>query len=383
MCAEMSVAWFRPSPVADTHPFDDTPALLRTLAAEDELEVFTEANAHDFVWKHFRATFEVCVFELDNTAAHRFIWPYLLGYAGVLLLRTRTLHDSRAHALVHAGRLADYIAEFTFDTGRPPYLAHGHDYIRSDDWPMLRVPLLASRLAVVTNPGVAAALQDDYPEAQIRCAPLPAQTIHAMQRPEPSGHVIFGVLADDRLDVVRRAFVHARDAGAGATLLIDSAERVMQEADVVLTVNWPGFGKPQTLALAAMGCGKPLVVLETEASAEWPALDPQTWQPRGPGTAAPVAVSVDLRDEEHSLGLAIRRLAADAALRRDLGEAGRHWWHHHATIDRAAEAWREVLREARTIAPPLPASWPAHLKADGAERARAILDEFGVNVDLW
>src|SRR5215510_3942133 len=84
----MKLAWFRPSDEADAHPFDDTPALVRALSAEHELHVFTESNAHDFVWQHFRAPYDLCLFELDNTAAHRFVWPYLLGYSGVLLLRT-------------------------------------------------------------------------------------------------------------------------------------------------------------------------------------------------------------------------------------------------------------------------------------------------------
>ena len=108
----MRLAWFRPSDEANAHPFDDTPVLVRALSGDHELHVFTETNAHDFVWQHFRVPHDLCVFELDNTAAHRFIWPYLFGYGGVLLLRTRTLHNSRARALVHAGRLEHYVAEF-------------------------------------------------------------------------------------------------------------------------------------------------------------------------------------------------------------------------------------------------------------------------------
>ena len=53
----------------------------------------------------------------------------------------------------------------------------------------------------------------------------------------------------------------------------------MERADVILTLHWPGFGTAQTLALAAMGSGKPVVVLETEASADWPMLDPQPGEP--------------------------------------------------------------------------------------------------------
>jgi hypothetical protein len=292
--------------------------------------------------------------------------------------------------LVQAGRLEHYVAEFIFDAGHPPHLAHGTDFIRSDDWPMLRVPVLASRVTVATHAGVAQALQDEYPAARFRCAPVPVQAGQPRrenQRPERSSdleEVVFGVLANDRVDVARRAFAHAGQRRPSATLLVDGADAVMQRSDVVLTLHWPGFGKAQTLTLAAMGSGKPVVVLETEASADWPTLDPQTWRARGTGSTAPVGVSLDLRDEEHSLGLAIRRLASDAALRNRLGEAGRAWWRNHASVDSALKAWRQVLREGASLgAPPQPANWPAHLNVDGSERAREILGEFGVSVDLF
>jgi hypothetical protein len=255
---------------------------------------------------------------------------------------------------------------------------------------MLRVPLLASRVTVVTQPSVAQALQDEHPAAHIRCAPVPVradQPHHANQRPERSpgpAEVVFGVIANDRVDVARRAFAHVREGRPSATLLIDSAEGIIERADVILTLHWPGFAKAQTLALAAMAYGKPVVALETEASADWPMLDPQTWRARGLGTTAPVGVSVDLRDEEHSLGLAIRRLATDVALRGRLGEAGRVWWQHHASVDSAVEAWRQVLREAASRdRPPQPANWPAHLNVDGTERAREVLGELGVSAELF
>jgi hypothetical protein len=386
----MRLAWFRPSNQAAAHPFDDTPGLLRALSHEHDLHVFTETNAHDFVWQEFRVPYDVCVFELDNTPAHRFVWPYLLGYSGVLLLHARTLHNSRAHALFHGGRLEHYVAEFTFDAGHPPYLAHGTDYLRSDDWPMLRVPILASRVTVATHPGVAQALQDEYPPARVRCAPVPVQAGQPRrenQRPTLSSgaeEVVFGMLPNDRVDVVRRAFARAQDGSRPATLSVDSGEAVMQRADVILTLHWPGFGKPQTLALAAMGSGKPVIVLETEASADWPMLDPQTWRARGAYSTSAVGVSIDLRDEEHSLAVAIRRLASDETSRSRLGEAGRAWWQDHASVDAAVKAWRQVLGEAASLDRPSPqANWPAHLIVDGLERARKILGEFGVGTDVF
>jgi len=133
-----------------------------------------------------------------------------------------------------------------------------------------------------------------------------------------------------------------------------------------------------------MAAGKAVIAAELDATADWPALDPQTWRPRGVATsAAPIAVTIDPRDEEHSLMLAIRRLASDAPLRQQLGHAAHAWWHAHATPAHAAAAWMQILQDAVSLAPPpRPADWPAHLGSDGTELARAILDEFGIRSDI-
>ncbi|OFW05007.1 MAG: hypothetical protein A3I61_19040 [Acidobacteria bacterium RIFCSPLOWO2_02_FULL_68_18] len=97
-----------------------------------------------------------------------------------------------------------------------------------------------------------------------------------------------------------------------------------------------------------------------------------------------MAVTIDLRDEEHSLALAIRRLSADAPLRARLGEAARAWWRTYASPNAAFPCWERLLREAAALDPaPRPTDWPPHLTADGTERARAMLDEFGLSVDLF
>ena len=63
--------------------------------------------------------------------------------------------------------------------------------------------------------------------------------------------------------------------------------------------------------------------------------------------------------------------------------AARAWWREHATFDRAIDAWRSILAEAVTVAPPpRPANWPRHLTADGTERARDLVDQFGCTVDF-
>jgi hypothetical protein len=132
-----------------------------------------------------------------------------------------------------------------------------------------------------------------------------------------------------------------------------------------------------------MAAGKAVIVMETDTTADWPAYDPQTWRPRGRGGDEPIVVSIDPRDEEHSLMVAIRDLARDAALRAAIGASARRWWSTHATVERAVAAWRPLLAEAATMQPP-PRSenWPRHLAADGTDAARDVLAEIGATVDF-
>src|SRR4030095_13530394 len=152
--------------------------------------------------------------------------------------------------------------------------------------------------------------------------------------------------------------------------------------DIIIAVAWPPADE-LTMALAGMAAGRAVIVLETEITAGLPALDPQTWQPRGWTGQPPIVVSIDPRDEEHALALALRRLATDAQLRESLGAAAHEWWRQHATLDHAVHAWRSILAEAITVTPaPRPSNWPHHLTANGTERARDLLAEFGGAVDF-
>jgi hypothetical protein len=377
----MRLAWFRPAESRASTP------LIAQLSAQHTLDLYTRANAHDFVWTHFRSPYELCVFELDNSAAYAFIWPYLLHYGGVLLLTSPTLHDSRARALAVAGRLDDYAVEFCFSEGHPLRSGRTPPRERKGPWPMLRVPLAAARVTVVPNRALADALRDQYPHARIVHAPLvvqPAET-PLVRSAVAAPPVTFGVLADDRVEVARRALVRAQTLGTSATLIVGaSPEHILRDAHVVLVLPWPPGGQVQQLAHGALAAGLPVAALETILTADWPALDPQTWRPRGRSADRPVAVTIDPRDEEHSLALTMRRLSADAALRSALGEAAYAWSRAHEGGTVAVDAWQRLLREAAQADPPhRPTTWPSHLTPDGTERARAMLAEFGVTVDLF
>jgi hypothetical protein len=365
------LAWFRPHAPDASGPLDGTAGLVEALRARYDIDVIGEGQAHEFVWRHARQPYDLPVYELANTAAADFVWPYLFRYPGLLVARTRWLHDSRAANLRRQRRRADYAAELAFGGA-----------------PLLRAPLLASRLAAVSSDAHAQALLDEYPEARIRVAPpaVAAPGVRTVPIPAPEGGPVrVGVLSGGHLDVVNRALQRARDGGTPAGLVTGPPRFVLEEADIVVASRWMTAEDWPTAGLAAMAARRPAVVMETEATADWPALDPQTWQPRDPlRPDPPVAVSIDPRDEEHSLVLAIRRLAADPDLRAALAAAGFAWWSARAAPDRAAGTWADIIDEAVALpAPAIPAGWPPHLRADGSDTARDILVHIGAGTDIF
>jgi hypothetical protein len=187
--------------------------------------------------------------------------------------------------------------------------------------------------------------------------------------------VAVAIAEPSRGEVVRRAV--ARLSAEGGPIAVAAVGQT-SDADVVVAARWPLQGRPPVSALRAMAAGRPVIVAETHATAGWPALDPQTWRPRDGSPGPPAVISVDPRDEEHSLVLALRRLAADASLRAELGAAGRAWWATHATIDHAVASWLPVLSDAASLPDPgRPDGWPAHLDADGSRLTRQILAQCG------
>jgi glycosyltransferase involved in cell wall biosynthesis len=351
----MRIAWFRDADIDATDPLDGTAALIDELHATHEIDVVIEASAHDFVWQDIQRPWDLCVFELDNTRAHQFIWGYVPNYSGIVLL-------------------------------------HSVDVLN------LRVATTASRAVVVGDRGLAESLQARFPDATVRYAPLcggpgTSASHHTggnerrrSEAPDASGlrpaqFAIFDERPRGRA-LIERAFQRARRAGALFEIVEpDAPSRVLSCCDVVIAPSWPPFHARSTALLAAMAAGRSVVTTETEAMAEWPAIDPQTWRPRDLAVnEPPIAITIDPRDEEHSLMLAIRRLSADPMLRDQLGRAARVWWETHATPQRAATAWLAILQEAMTLAPPpRPSDWPKQFHADGTELAREILDQFGAS----
>jgi len=119
------------------------------------------------------------------------------------------------------------------------------------------------------------------------------------------------------------------------------------------------------------------VITDLEHLAGVPAIDPRSWRPLpGAASRAPVAVAIDILDEDHSLRRAMIRLATDAPLRTALGNAGREYWEASHTVERMVDDYERVLVRAAAMPPP-DATLPATLRPDPFASLDQLLAETG------
>jgi glycosyltransferase involved in cell wall biosynthesis len=166
----------------------------------------------------------------------------------------------------------------------------------------------------------------------------------------------------------------------------------LETADLCASLRWPSNRETSASWLRCLAAGRATLITDLAHLGDVPALDPRGWRllnadlvapddpARAPGDGVarePVAVSIDILDEDHSLQLALERLAADPALRARLSQAARRWWEAHHQLDAMADSYERVLAAAK--ASPIPTiDLPAHLHDDAASHVRALVEKFGV-----
>jgi glycosyltransferase involved in cell wall biosynthesis len=405
--------------------------LLPHLTRDLEIDIFDRPRAHDFVWRHFSRPYDLTVYQLGNATCHDYMWPYLVRYPGLTVLHDRQLHQSRAAALLTRHRRADdYRAEFAFShPDAPPAVAEliiqGHGGELLHFWPLDGVVVRTSRSVAVHNPHVADELRDRFSTRAVEVIPMGV----ASHAPTTSAERIrkrLGVSADERLvaafgrvtpekrisPILRAmaalnteapglrlvlvgeaaeyydAMEEARLLGVGNRVVrtgyVEDAELAdyIEAADFCLCLRWPSAGESSASWLRCLAAGKATVITDLTHLALVPTIDPRTWEPLANGRAdPPIAVSIDILDEDHSLKLALRRLARDEALRTDLGRRAREYWARHHTLELMADSYRRAI--AATLARPAPnVNLPPHLTVDGTELAKKIAGDFGISLEF-
>ena len=392
--------------------------------------------AHDFLWLNQLDPYDLTVYQLGNSSSHDFLWPYLFRFPGLVVLHDVHLHHARGAALLWRGRVREYRDEFAAnELDTPADLAElavaGFDSHLYYSWPMTRLVTRASRLTAVHSPISAEWLRAAAPGALIepirlghgervmsdRAAAASARirTRHQI----PMDAVLFGLQGgltpEKRLAQVLSAFAALLPYVPSARLLLAGepaphydvraaiarhglGERVVVTGyvsgdesftdyvagcDVSLNLRWPTAREVSGPWLRAIAAGRPTITIDLAHTADVPALDPRTWTTPHDGSGRePVTVAIDILDEDHSLRLAMRRLAADASLRASLGRAAAEYWERQHSPQRMFDDYRRILARAQQASVPI-VDLPRHLRSTGGERLETLLDALGLERDVW
>ncbi len=156
-------------------------------------------------------------------------------------------------------------------------------------------------------------------------------------------------------------------------------------SDVSLNLRWPTAGETSGPWLRALAAGVATIITDLVHLGHVPSVDPRTWRSNftvdGPSSGShgpPIAATVDIVDEDHSLRLAMRRLATDASLRNALARAGQDYWRREHTVDAMVADYERVMAIAAARPDPAP-QLPEHMVDRGEGTLRALLAPLGLD----
>jgi glycosyltransferase involved in cell wall biosynthesis len=424
------------------HVYVDPPSLSRateTARASARHVASTETehvySAHDFLWRQRRSPYDLTIYQFGNSSHHDYAWAYALHHPGLVVLHDTHLHHARAAFLLREKRVGEYRAEFRWNhPGINADVAElaiaGFDSALYYDYPMVRSLVESSRLVAVHGEGARAELIErlsdpstELPDRIVSIRMGEGETLTPDREREARRTVrarygitedalVFGcfggITPEKRIPQVLAAMRAIVPHAPSAWLLLAGARAAYYEVaaavrahgledrvtltgylesdadltdhiaacDVSLNLRWPTARETSGPWLRALAAGRPTVITDLLHMRDVPSLDPRTWTMN-----RPVCVAIDILDEDHSLRLAMRRLATDAALRERLGHAGREWWEREHTVEAMVDDYERVMREA-TARPAPDVALPAHMHDAGDRRLRALLEPFGVTVPL-
>jgi glycosyltransferase involved in cell wall biosynthesis len=435
----MRIAWFSPLPPTPTGIAAYSSAVLPALDATGlDIDRFVDHasgtgrvfDAHDFVWRQRRTPYDLVVYQVGNAPWHDYMWAYFFHYPGLVVLHDARLHHARAAHLLRERRIDDYRREFAYD--HPGAAAAAAEYavegLRGSAfylWPMIKAVVDSARLVAVHNEFVAQELREQHPDARIerirlgvaerKAAPGARRSIRRDLdiADESIVFVAFGLMTPEkRVEPILRALGAMAARGVNAHLLLVGAnsfpaldesvaqyrlagrvhvtgyvaeERIadyLSAADVSLALRWPTAEETSAAWIDSLAAAKPTIISLLPHTADVPALDARTWRPTR-RSKDPIAVSVDLLDEDAALLAAMSRLADDGALRDTLAKAGHEYFKTEHRVELTAGDYRRVIVQAAALPAPSVRGLPPHLTNDYSARATSIARDLGVESRLW
>jgi glycosyltransferase involved in cell wall biosynthesis len=425
----MRIAWFSPLPPTRSGIAVYSADAVTRLGAAHEIDCFPETRAAEFAWRARRNPYDLVVYQLGNAPCHDYMWAYLAAHPGLVVLHDARLHQARARSLLQQRRFADYRNEFHYDHPETPrdvaeYAVEGLGGPIYHFWSMLRVVMHSARMVAVHSPRVAADLRREFPAAAIETirlgtAPVVADAgararvrqafgirdeavlfaafgkitnekridaiVHTFDRLARNGADVHLMLAGDASDHPALGLLRAASAHSGrvhVTGYVPDAEvaAYLAAADACLCLRWPTALESSASWLQCLAASRPTVLTALAHLADIPTVDPIGWRASHP-MREPVAISIDLLNEDEALFQAMQRLAGDLTCRQQLGEAGFAYWTAHHTLDAMTMDYERVITDAATRPAPAIDGLPAHFSEDYSGNARRIGEAFGIGLD--
>jgi glycosyltransferase involved in cell wall biosynthesis len=314
---------------------------------------------------------DVAIYHIGNNPdAHGWIVDQLRRRRGVVVLHEFVLHHLVSGITLARGNVGAYLAAMERDAGLPGRLL-GYAVVdaripplwetRAQDFPLVHEVLDLASGVVVHSRHLEQRVRDAGYRGPVWQIPMPAWPAPAFAPVEIDGDPLFGCFGylneSKRVPQLLEAFSALREHRPGARLLLvggvpprsrelavpdgvirepyvpeDRLWALMAACDAHVSLRWPTMGETSAVVLRALSLGKPLVVSDVGAFAELP-------------DAVALKVPVDGREPEALLA-ALTALAENPARRRAISEAARGLAEGEHSLDRIADAYAAVLREA-------------------------------------
>jgi glycosyltransferase involved in cell wall biosynthesis len=262
-------------------------------------------------------------------------------------------------------------------------------------------PQIRSRYGIAEDAVVFTAFGKITPEKRVREA---MRALASIAEAIPRAHLLIAGETVDYYDLqaeTETLGIRGRVTFAGY-LADEEIDDHLAASDVCLCMRWPTSRETSASWLRCLAAGKPTISTDLVHTVNIPTLDPRNWavldarlksrpaeqesasealsteQEPLADTIGPVGVSIDILDEDHSLKLAMRRLATDGKLRATLGANARMIWNDRFRLEPMVAGYQRVIGQLLQDASE-PAGHrtrlPLHLRSNGAEHAESIVKE--------
>lgn len=373
----MRLAFFSPLPPARSGIADYSSALIDALKKLVDVDVFTEEpQSFD------PSQYDGLLYQLGNNSDHIFVYEMALKHPGVVVMHEANLHHLLTDITIRRDDWDAYLREVEFEGGEAA-MPHGRRVVAQevgpdyDGLPMIRRVLLASRGAIAHS---------HFVEGKLRAAGFTGPTAvipHGAWIPEhTSSNVhrrklgitdsqpligIFGHLKPyKRITESLRAFRSVVQDVPEARLIlvgephpelslesfipslglskqaqvvghvpIDEFTSLIDACDIIINLRYPTVGETSGTLLRALGLGKPVLVSEIGAFAEFP---------------DEICLKVPVDESEEALIYEYLKLFITRPdLAKSIGERAKAWVATECSWDKAAARYVEFFKKMNTF----------------------------------